>query len=105
MRAGKLRHRLEIRRRNTDRSEIGAVSTEYSTIDTVWGSVVPLNGRELLEADRVEARVTHMVETRYRADVSAADQIVHNGRELNVESVINIDERNIRLQFLCREAA
>lgn len=106
MRAGRLRHRVDIEEFAQNKStDTGAVTEAWATVATVWASVEPLKGREFIEASQVQSNLSHRVRMRYRPGVTTSHRLVHNGRALNIVSVANLEERNIELEIMCMEAA
>jgi len=103
MRAGKLRHRVTIESPYQTRDNIGGTEQAWTNMASRWASIQPLQGRELWEAQAVDARITMRVRFRYLANVTPACRIKFGTRYLNIVSVLNRDERNIELECLCRE--
>lgn len=103
MRAGRLRHRVELLRPQITRDALGAAVTEWVPADTVWAGVEPLVGRELHAARQEHSEISVRVVMRYRADV-AADWRLRRGAETMelVAPPINPDMRNRELQLMCR---
>jgi SPP1 family predicted phage head-tail adaptor len=105
MRAGSLRHRITIRRLVDGQDDEFGSATLTPTVfaDRVPASVEPLTGKELINADRTEAGVSHRVRIRYMPGIVPKMQVVFNERILNIVSVINKEERNIELELMCLE--
>jgi len=105
MRAGKLRHRIEIQKvtESTD-SVSGEVTREWTTIETVWGSIRPMRGTERFEASQVSPQATHKVNLRYDSRITSAHRLRFNSRIFGIEFPLNVNERNIELELLCKEA-
>jgi SPP1 family predicted phage head-tail adaptor len=113
MRAGKLRHLLQIQLPTNVRDDIGGVRQEWSTLTTVWGDVEPLRGRELEVAKQIEARISHKITLRYRATVepkarlrqvtSMDESRAQVKKVFNILAPLNLDERNIELQVYAME--
>lgn len=102
MRAGKLRHRITIQTPTTTNTS-GVPTTTWSTFATRWASVEPFDGREFQRADQTQAQLTHTVRLRWLAGVTSQMRVVHDGRYLNIERVIDKDERHIELELVCSE--
>ena len=102
---GRLRHKVLNQADSGSRDAHNQVTPSWSTISdgTVWANVEPLNGRSLVEAQSIETEVTHRVTIRYLSTVSAKHRIVHDSRNLQIISVINVDERDWILQLMCKE--
>lgn len=103
MRAGRLRHRVKLQRRATRFDSLGAPSETWEEVGTAWASVEPLSGRELLSAMEAGAQVTHRVGMRWREGVLPVDRVVHRGRHLYVDSVIDPMERQRELVLMAEE--
>jgi len=104
MRAGQLRHRLTLKSRSVTPDSYGQDITAATTQATVWGSVEPLSGRELLLAQQVQADVTHRVRIRFHDGVHPKWTVTHDSRDLHVLSVVDVEERGIEMELLCKEA-
>jgi SPP1 family predicted phage head-tail adaptor len=78
-RSGKLRRRIEIQEATETRDSHGGVIRSWSTVDTRWGSVEPLRGRELFEAQQVAPRVSVRVRMRHYPGLTTAHRLVITG--------------------------
>lgn len=103
MRAGRLRHRVHLQRRVDGFDGHGQPSASWVTHMTTWASVEPLAGRELLAAMEAGAKVSHRIRLRWRDGILPVDRVVHRGRALEVESVIDVDERRTELMLMAQE--
>lgn len=116
MRAGKLRHRIQIQSRGDDtRDTHGGVVEMWTTDATVWGSVEPLQGRELFEAQQIQSRVTVRIRMRHYAGLTAAHRLCRITEDTdgnvtvrgtyNIEAILDVESRGIEMEVLCTEAA
>ena len=104
MRAGNLRHRVVIQRPVEERNDLGeVVHRSWAEVATVWSDVHPLDGRERWLEASVRPELTHAVRLRYRGDVTSECRLLHDGRVLRIDSVVNIEERNRELRLRCVE--
>lgn len=112
LRAGKLRHRIEIvKPYGGGQDSTGAVSlASMSPVATVWGAIEAISGRDTLAAQQFNSICTHKVTIRYRGpsqaaplSIVAADQIWFKGRVFQVLGVLNPDERTKTLILLVVE--
>lgn len=108
MRAGALRHKVLLQTfvgtRNTTSGRFDKTEpSDWSTTYTSWSMVEPLSGTELIEAQAIEADVTHKITTRWVSGVTPDMQAVFGTREFGILSVLNTGERNIELVLLCKE--
>lgn len=104
-RPGLLRHRLILQTVNDAADGQGGFVKAWTDTATVWGSLEPLSGRELLQAQQVQSRVTHKSRLRYRSDVTVtpAMRIKKGTRTFNVQEVRNVEERNVYLDLMLEE--
>jgi len=103
MRLGPLRQRVNIQARSATVDAFGQESETWATVATVWASVEPLSGRELLTAQQVQGETTHRVRMRYQAGVTTSTRLLFNLRPFDVRSVINKNEAGVSLELLCTE--
>jgi len=103
MNSGKLRHPVDVQRVVETRDAAGGVIRNWATIDTVWASVRPLQGREYLEAQQVNANISHKVMMRYYDELNPTYRLRHDGRTLNIISIADADERNQEHVITCAE--
>ena len=103
MNAGSLRHRFAIKTAQETTDSFGVTVETPITFATVWASIEPLSGRELFQAQQVQAEVTHRVRMRYLAGVTAKMKGYYGTREFQILSVANRDERNRELEIMCKE--
>ena len=102
MAAGKLRHRIVISQPAEVSDGAGGVTTTWSTLATVWGSVEPLRGREFLDAAGAQAEVSTRIKIRYRADVTAKMRVVWGTHTYEVIAPA-FDERRTMSELMCLE--
>lgn len=105
MRAGELRHRIEIQENTTTTlDDAGHARPEaWNTVATVWGAVVPKEGQEFFRALQTQPNMTDMLKIRYYPGLTSAMRMLFHGRALNIQSVVNVEERNIEMHVLCKE--
>lgn len=103
MQAGTLRHRVEIQEPMESRDDIGGVTQVWQTRASVWAHIEPLQGREVLEAQSIEARLSHRITVRGRLVLDLRWRLVWQGRRFYLYSVRDLDERHRRVQALAME--
>ena len=104
MEGGKLRHRAELQSFAETRDDYGQAIKSYATFATVWARVEPLTGRELIEAQQLNSRVTHKVTIRHQPFAKPISRILFKTRPLEVVSVLDKDERRIEMKIICIES-
>lgn len=106
MRPGKMRHRVALQRYTATQNSHGEEAKTYTALDTVWASVEPLTGKELLSAQQTESSIDLRVRVRYSSTISTLrpkDRVVFGSRTFEILSVINPGERNAQLELMCKE--
>ena len=102
--AGQLRHRLAVQTFSESRDSQGGVTKSWSTDSTVWGSIRPLSGKELVSAQQVDAKVTHKIEIRYYSGLDTTYRIQNDSRTFNIIQVLNLAERDKLMVILAVES-
>lgn len=103
MEAGKLRHRVTVQTATETRDASGEPIRGWADTATVWASIDPVSGREMLAAGQVNAEAVVRVRMRYRA-LTTAQRLKWGSRVFDVVSVNNWNERDHELEVMCREA-
>jgi SPP1 family predicted phage head-tail adaptor len=103
MRAGLLRNRVTIQTRSESTDDFGEIDFSWSNSATVWATIEPLSGKELMNAQQAGASVSHKISMRYKSGVNPKDRISYDSRTFEIESVRNFRERDISLELMCRE--
>ena len=104
MRAGKLRHRIAIQVNTGVTNAIGEIVPAWTTTATVWGSLEPLSGRELLMAQEISPESTFRSRMRYTAEAIPSRRLLWSGRAFDINHVANFEEKDVELKLLCSEA-
>lgn len=104
MNIGKLKNRIEIQAPSETRS--GAqVTTTFTTIATVWGSVVSLSGARLEKAKAIHSELSTEVRIRYREGITAKHRVKMGDRYLYpVSPPIDVDAKHAEIVLLCKES-
>jgi SPP1 family predicted phage head-tail adaptor len=114
MRAGNLLRRVLIQKRVVTQDSFKQQVTNWiDFLTNVPADIQALSGRELIAAQAVNAEVTHLIVLRFHPLLvdpvqNAALRVVYQPaagvyRYLNVSSSINVDERNVEINFLAAE--
>ena len=103
MRAGRLRHQVAIQTATTAQDAYGQPVKTWATTATVWGAVEPIGGKEAYRAQAERADLSHLVVIRYRSGVTPMTRILFGTRTMDIESVVDPEERHRELHLLCRE--
>lgn len=98
MRAGKLRHRITIQRKSLTTDDYGGPVESWADVAAnIPASIEPLSGRELVNAQAVNAEITTKITMRYLAGVTTADRITFEGKNYNLQSVADPEMRHREL--------
>jgi SPP1 family predicted phage head-tail adaptor len=104
MRAGPLRHRIEIQTRATTLNAAGEPTGTWSTYAEAWAAIWPIRGLEYFSARQEQDAVTHKVRIRYLSGVTPEMRVKFGTRYFDIASVINTDERNIYIDMMAIES-
>lgn len=102
MRAGKLRRRASLQRKQVTQDSFGAEIASWAEIAAVWVAIEPLQGREFWNSQAEQSELTTRIRIRYRDDVRTDDRIVWSGRTYDIEAAA-ANERRTELELMCRE--
>lgn len=103
MRSGELRHRVTIQHKVATQNAYGEEIIDWQTWKTAWAAVEPLTGREFMDAERAGAEVTHRIRIRQRDGLLPSMRVSWDSRLFDIESVLNLEERDREMQLMCRE--
>jgi SPP1 family predicted phage head-tail adaptor len=103
MRGGKLRTLAQLQRRNSTDDDMGGSTIAYAPVSNIYIDVSTEVGRELLEAKKLNARVSHFVVTRYRSDIKPNMRLVYGSTVLNIEFAGDPTNRHRELHLICEE--
>lgn len=104
MRAGRLRKRLTLQSVTTTFDDTGDAIEAWSDVKTVYASVTPLTGTEVITANQLGVGVDFEIRVRYGVGPITHDQrFLMGDRIFNVVSILNPDERNRELVIGAKE--
>lgn len=108
MRAGKLRHRVELQQKVIADNALGGANPTWAAIDCfkrVPAAVIPLSGGESEFADRMQATLMYRIEVRFLRgiDPNAQLRVVWGERTLNVTAIIDVGGRGREHHLMCTE--
>jgi SPP1 family predicted phage head-tail adaptor len=105
MRAGDLRTRALLQARVERDDEMGGKAVSYATLGALWCSVVTegRDARELYEARKLNPKLTHLVQARYRPGVTPKMRLIVAQRVLDIVGVVDRDGRHAEMHLLCEE--
>jgi SPP1 family predicted phage head-tail adaptor len=102
MRAGKLRRRASLQRKQVTQDGYGAEIASWAEFAVVAAGVEPLQGREFWTSQAEQGEISTRITIRFRDDVKAEDRVVWGDHTYDIEAVV-ADERGRELQLMCKE--
>lgn len=103
MRAGALRHRIEIQYISEGRDEFGEPNGEWTQLAKVWAAINTKNGREFFAAQKVVGESDYVFETRYLDGVHNGMRIVYNNKPYEIVAPpVNVNELGINMYLLAK---
>lgn len=107
MRAGRLRNKVTIQRRDVLEDDFSHGDAEWVDIVEAPADVQPLRGDELIRAQQVYGTTTHKVSMRCHSSIGPVQtswRLMFQGRILDIVYALNMNERNRWQELMCREA-
>ena len=107
--AGKKRHYIIFQSKTTSQNNYGEKEITWNDDVDCFAEIVPLRGKEYYNSRQIQSLSTHKICIKYNTlnDGSRIKpsncRITFNDRIFNIESVINIDERDIDLEIMVVE--
>lgn len=101
---GELRHYIALQSSTETRGTGGSVVKSWSTHTSVWARVQPLTGQVALQAQQINAELTHRITIRYNSTLAEGDRVLWGSRIFDINVIRNLDERDIYQELLCKEA-
>lgn len=102
--AGRLNKRLQLQAKIPIKDAFGHTNkSDWSPITNLWASLESVSARQVISSQQVIGEVTHQIKIRYRPGMTDKHRFVFKGRAFNILHVINVKEKNIVLEFLCKE--
>ena len=104
--AGDLNKPVKLQLKGKTSDDIGGFEETWSNVaDPYWVKIEPLHGRQAYEVGQRFSAVTHVVTGRYQSGISAAThRLVYGDRVFRIEAIINPNEANVLLRFMCEES-
>ena len=103
MLAARLNKRVQIQTVSSSKDTHGTEIQTYTTTNTVWAGIKPVSGNEKYINQQIVAEVTHSIIIRYLSGVTPKMRILFGTRVFDILNVLNLDEKNVEMNLLCRE--
>lgn len=104
MRAGQLRHTIEIQQKTKTADGMGSFTESWSEFATVRAAIWPVSAKEIISNQQNKQQITSKIRIRFLEGVTASMRVLFGTRRLEIVAPpINPDEKNIMLDLLCSE--
>lgn len=103
MTSGKLRNKITIERETQTKNAIGGFSSAWATHIQPFAYIKPVSGYERLQAQKLEADISHKIYIRYVTDILPTDRVLFKGRYMQIRAILDLEERNKWLELTCVE--
>lgn len=110
MKAGKRRHYITVQRvSSTQQNTYGEIEEAWNNDFNTFAEIKPMRGKEYYNSRQIQSICTHKIIFAYREFSTGGlitpddSRIIFNSRVFNIESIININERNIDLEIMAVE--
>jgi len=101
--SGKYRHRIQLEKPTTIKNSSGEPIKTWQIVGNRWAGVNPMRSRERFAAQQVNEELTDKVFMRFDSKIDSTYRIIFRNRTLNIDSIINVEERNRELEIICKE--
>lgn len=108
MQAGKLRHVVTLRRATESQNAAGEIVQSWADLATVRAEIVPLTGRELLDAKQIDAEMNTRIVIRTYAGLTEKDRVIWTdpgnvAHDYDIRSVAQDLTHQRQMTLLCAE--
>jgi len=103
MRAGNLRHFIIIQSSVKSKNDYGEVVQTYEDFKHMWSEAKPIKTSERFKSERLETEVNYQFRVRYTEGIAHDMRVVFGERTFEIDSVLNVGERNRELIILASE--
>lgn len=101
--SGGLRARIVLQRETVLAQGGGSYVAQWEDVANLWARIEPVSAREVLQGQRLEARITHRIVLRYRSDAVAGMRVAWQERLFRVQAVTQLGMARRFTQLLVSE--
>ncbi len=101
---GKLRHSITIEALTRAADDMGGETRTWTTFVTTWSEISPAGSAERYFGQQVQQIISHKITMRYQAGITSKMRVLFGTRYFQIHGVKNLDERNVVLEEIKREA-
>ena len=103
MKIGTLRNAVEVQKVEEVQDELGQPVEIWKTLHTVWASISPITGREILDAGAERSDITARIVIRWFDGLNTKHRIKFGERIFDIKVVIDDKERTRQYNLMCKE--
>ena len=101
MRAGDLRHRVDILNyTETQDTTTGELVKSWGTLATVWAAIAPLSAKEFIAAQSTQSKILLRVTIRYRDDIKPNMRLYYAAKDKTFEIEGILSDKDSGLEYL-----
>ena len=101
--ASKLRQRITIEEPVYTSDLLGGFVTAWNVYATLWAEIVPVGRIENLRSEKLQNANSYKITVRYIPNITTKMRISHKGKFYAIRSVINVEEKNEKLEIIANE--
>jgi len=98
-----LKYKIIIEQPTETTDSQGGFTTTWATLHTIWAAINPVKNWENAISLQNETRTTHKITIRYVSGLTNKMRVNFGGRYFNINSILNPEEANIRLDIMATE--
>lgn len=103
VRAGKLRHEVDLRTLVQTPDGSGGQTEDYVTLATVFASIDRVDEMEQLNSGMQQNVTTHKIKIRYCDLLSVSDRVRFGTRVFEINEIDDAEQRNFTQTLMCME--
>lgn len=103
MRAGRLRQTIGIKAPLKTKNELGETLSAWADFATAWSEAKPISSSKRFVSNHLKTEVNFQFRIRFIDGINHQMKVFYNGREFDIDSVLNVGERNEELIILASE--
>ncbi len=102
MRAGRLRHLVDIQQKSVTRNTFGEEVVVWASFaDDIWAAVEPIRGQEFIALRQQGSELSTRIRCRYVPGVTPSMRVRFGDEAYEIQEVISPHERDRELELLC----
>jgi SPP1 family predicted phage head-tail adaptor len=96
---GKLNRKIQVMELAQISDGGGGYEDALTPVKTVWASINPVSGREYWQAQQAQAQISHKIIIRYTTELNRSNVLSFNGKNFDIQYIINVQESNRFLEI------